>query len=123
MKLGGPAKFYKNFYLSATFPGCLTKNGKNCNYYDDSSLLRALGPDLRRSLTSQSSWGSVRRSVIVIGTGRNLEIVQKLNAELQLYDSIVALEHPRFVMQYRFADAESYRQRYIETLQSSLEWD
>ena len=39
---GGPQNFYSQFYFTAVSPLGLVKNGKNINYYDDKTLLKAI---------------------------------------------------------------------------------
>jgi hypothetical protein len=35
---GGPAVFYKRFFIGSVCPLGFVKNGKNINYYDDKEL-------------------------------------------------------------------------------------
>src|SRR5215204_6771760 len=41
---GGPAAFYRHFYITALSPLGFTKNGLNLNYYDDKELLKDSEP-------------------------------------------------------------------------------
>ena len=44
----------------------------------------------------------VRRSVaFVLGCGKNSQYLRQANAEKGWFDELVAIEHPRFIMQYR----------------------
>lgn len=114
--LGGPATFYKHFFLSSVYPLELTHAGKNYNYYDSAAVTKALWPDMRRSLTRQAEELCLRRDVAVSLGRRNGEFLTKLNEELGLFKRIVVLDHPRFLMQYRRRYLAENVARYVEVL-------
>ena len=113
--LGGPAAFYGQFYLGSVYPRVLLKDGLNHNYYDSAALLRALAPDLRAALRQQVAVG-FRRDVVVSLGQRNAEFLRRLNDELGLFDRVVALDHPRFIMQYKRRQLADYVAQYVATL-------
>lgn len=115
-ELGGPAEFYQHFFLSSVYPLELTKDGKNYNYYDAPALIKALWPDMRRSLTQQVEQLGLRRDVAVSLGRRNGEFLRKLNDELGLFEKIEILDHPRFLMQYRRKLLAENVARYVEVL-------
>ncbi|MGI4867256.1 MAG: uracil-DNA glycosylase family protein [Janthinobacterium lividum] len=115
-ELGGPAAFYEHFFLSSVYPLELTHAGKNYNYYDAPALIKALWPDMRRSLTQQAEQLNLRRDVAVSLGRRNGEFLRKLNDELGLFDRIEVLDHPRFLMQYRRKLLVENVARYVEVL-------
>ncbi|QKG52342.1 uracil-DNA glycosylase family protein [Hymenobacter sp. BRD67] len=117
-ELGGPAGFYDHFFLSAVYPLELTREGKNYNYYDAPAIIKALWPDMLRSLTSQAERLNLRRDVAVSLGRRNGEFLQKLNNELGLFERIEILDHPRFLMQYRRKRLAENVARYVEVLGS-----
>ncbi|MCH1402580.1 MAG: DUF4918 family protein, partial [Schleiferiaceae bacterium] len=54
------------------------------------------------------------KRIIVFGTGKNLKFLQKLNEEYNFTPELVALEHPRYVMQYKYKHREQYIAKYLE---------
>ncbi len=99
--MGGPEKFYSHYYIGAVSPLGFLKNGKNYNYYDSRELTSLLKPFIIKSLTEQISFGITSRKCFILGQGKNYEYFKLLNTELKLFDEVVALPHPRWVMQYR----------------------
>lgn len=114
--LGGPGEFYRHFFLSSVYPLELTREGKNYNYYDAPALIKALWPDMRRSLTEQAQQLHLRRDVAVSLGRRNGEFLRKLNGELHLFDRIEILDHPRFLMQYRRKALADNVRHYVQVL-------
>ena len=118
--LGGPTAFYRHFFLSSIYPLVLLNHGLNHNYYDSPALLNTLWPDLQRSLRQQAEDFGLRRDVAVSLGRRNGEFLIKLNKEQHLFDKIVVLDHPRYLMQYRRRDLNTNVAKYVETLGSLL---
>lgn len=114
--LGGPGVFYEHFFLSSVYPLELTHAGKNYNYYDSPAIIKALWPDMRRSLTEQAAQLNLRRDVAVSLGRRNGEFLTKLNNELGIFQKIEILDHPRFLMQYRRRFLAENVARYVEVL-------
>ena len=114
--LGGPAEFYRHFFLSSIYPLVLLNKGLNYNYYDSPALIKTLWPDLQRSLRQQVADLGLRRDVAVSLGRRNGEFLTKLNKELGLFDKIVVLDHPRYLMQYRRRDLGANVAKYVEVL-------
>lgn len=113
--LGGPAAFYRHFYLGSIYPLVLLKGGLNYNYYDAPALTKALWPQLLDSLRQQVEIG-FRRDVVVSLGRRNAEFLEKLNRELNLFDRIVTLDHPRYLMQYKRRALDEHIARYVAVL-------
>jgi hypothetical protein len=114
--LGGAGAFYRNFYFTAVSPLGFTRAGKNINYYDQPALKQMVLPFIQTTLQEQLTFGAGRRSAICIGGGENYKFLSRLNDELQLFDEIVPLEHPRFVMQYRRKSLDEYINKYLAAL-------
>lgn len=114
--MGGPAEFYRHFYVSSLYPLVLLKNGLNYNYYDSPALIKALWPDIRLSLRQQVEKLGLRRDVAVSLGKRNGEFFKRLNAELGLFDEIIVLDHPRYLMQYRSRDEAANVAKYVKAL-------
>lgn len=125
-RMGGPAEFYSRFYFSSVSPlGFLRKNARgkwvNFNYYDDPELLKVLYPLLAQSLLRQRNFGIFPSAAICIGTGKNFNILSKMNEEYQLFEALIPVEHPRFVLQYRAKTKHLYVDKYARALQTLLD--
>lgn len=118
-EFGGTKKFYSKFFISAAFPLALTKSGKNYNYYDDPKLYNNLKPYLISSLKKQLMFGAKKETAICLGK-KNSAYLNELNRELNYFVDIIALDHPRFIMQYRLKKKEQYIQKYIQTFKSLI---
>ena len=113
-RFGGPASFYRRFFLTAVSPLGFTRNGTNYNYYDDRKLARAVTPFITSTIRQQIDIGGRRDHAIVFGAGENFKFLQRLNDEHGFFGSLAALDHPRFIMQYRRKKLEHYLARYEE---------
>ena len=103
---GGVEKFYNKFFISAVCPlgfTSINNRGKsvNYNYYDSRNLTEAVLSFIKSSLIKQIEFGIKRDSCFCLGTGKNFKFLVQLNNEMRIFDRIVPLEHPRFIMQYR----------------------
>ncbi|OGX88908.1 uracil-DNA glycosylase family protein [Hymenobacter glacialis] len=115
-EMGGPAAFYRHFYLGSVYPLVLLREGLNYNYYDSPALLKSLWPNMRSSLRQQVQALGLRRDVAVSLGKRNGLFFNKLNDELGLFERIVVLDHPRYLMQYRRRDLEQNIAHYVAEL-------
>lgn len=115
-RFGGPEAFYGKFFLTAVSPLGYTRDGLNLNYYDEPALAKAVTPFIVDSLTKQIALGCRRDVAYVLGFGTNRKFLEKLNAEHRFFERIVALEHPRWIMQYRRKKLDFYIQKYVEAL-------
>jgi Domain of unknown function (DUF4918) len=117
---GGPNLFYNDFYFSSVCPvGFIRDTDKgqvNFNYYYDALFAKELIPELVNWLTQQISWGLRNDRVIVFGTGENLKFMTSLNSKYALFDEIIALEHPRYIMQYKLRQKQDYIEKYLRVL-------
>lgn len=113
---GGAEKFYMSFFLTAVFPMGLTRNGKNYNYYDDPSALPRVIPFIVESISRQIQFGANRRSVIVLGAGKNQSIFRNINNQYRFFKKIYVMEHPRYIMQYKRKDLKKYLGKYKKVL-------
>lgn len=119
-EMGGPAVFYEHFYLASVYPLVLLKNGLNHNYYDSPALIKSLWADMRLSLRQQVQDLGLRRDVAVSLGRRNGLFFQRLNDELGLFEKIIVLDHPRYLMQYKSRDLAANVAHYVETLGQCL---
>jgi hypothetical protein len=116
---GGPEKFYHDIYISSVCPlGFTNINnlGKhvNYNYYDSPALTKAVYPFIIDSLKKQLAMGLETDICFCFGTGQNEKFIQKLNKEHQFFKEVIALEHPRFIMQYKAKTKQFYIDKYLE---------
>jgi hypothetical protein len=99
-QMGGPDHFYSHYFIGAVSPLGFTKNGKNFNYYDSKELTRLLKPFIIKSLVEQIGCGVVSLKCYCLGQGKNFEYLSMINQELKIFNEIIPLPHPRWVMQY-----------------------
>lgn len=118
---GGPAAFYRHFYLAALSPVGFLKAGKNLNYYDDPLLLQRVKPYILHCLKAQCDFGTYREVAICIGGDKNFRFLNNLNEEYGIFKEIITVPHPRFIMQYRRSSLDQYRQEYLQALQFCLQ--
>ncbi|AIZ64060.1 hypothetical protein PK28_10765 [Hymenobacter sp. DG25B] len=119
--MGGPARFYQDFYLGSLYPLVLLREERNYNYYDAPALTAALADDLRLSLHQQVHEVGLRRTVVVCLGRRNAKYLQQLNQELRLFEHIEVLDHPRYLMQYKRRELPQHVARYVEVLSALIQ--
>lgn len=115
---GGADAFYKEFYITSACPlGFVEQkaNGKevNHNYYDSKELQEAVTPYILSTLKEQIAWGMRTDVAFCLGTGKNFKFLNALNAEHCLFDKLVPLEHPRYVVQYRSKFMDDYVDKFL----------
>lgn len=116
---GGVKKFYSHFFITALYPLALIKDGKNYNYYDDKEIYQMLKLEILKSFSHQISLAA--RKDVVICLGKKNEIyLKELNNELNWFSRIITLDHPRYIMQYKYRTHEVYLQQYLGVLKSLL---
>ena len=117
---GGAREFYANFFLTSLFPLALTKNQKNYNFYDDRATTNALWPAITEAVRTQTNFGADRRVAVCLGR-KNWTYLHRLNEQQNFFGRIVALDHPRYILQYKSKDVPLYLERYIAALHDCLE--
>ena len=110
---GGVEKFYKQFYITSVSPLGFTRHGKNLNYYDDKLLTKSIQPFALDCMKRQLKWGH-HNVAFCLGEGTNYKFISKFNEEHQLFEKIIPLAHPRYIMQYKLKSKEAYIDRYLE---------
>ncbi len=118
---GGADDFFGQTYITAVSPLGLIREDKNFNYYDDRAVLKELEPFVVNAIQRQIAFGARPQAAVVIGTGKNLEVMQRLNAEHHFFDELHAVEHPRFIMQYRRNQVDEFVARYVRLFKELLE--
>jgi hypothetical protein len=118
---GGPEKFYRDFYINSVCPLGFTQTGvsgreKNYNYYDRPDLTAAVIDFIVWNIKEQMALGVSTKVCWCLGTGKNEKFLRALNRAHGFFGEIVALEHPRFIMQYRSASRAEFVRKYISLL-------
>lgn len=119
-KFGGPEKFYSKYYINSVCPlGFIELNKKgnwvNCNYYDHRELYLSLKDFIISSLKQQIDFGIDTTTCYVLGK-KNAKFLKLINKEMKFFDSIVALDHPRYIVQYKSKYKEAYIDQYLKHL-------
>ncbi len=120
---GGPEKFYSHFYITSICPLGFTQTGqngreKNYNYYDRPDLTAAVYDFMTENIRKQIELGVLTDTCFCLGTGKNEKFLLELNAKYKFFGKIIALEHPRFIMQYRSKSMQDYIGKYLQSFQA-----
>ena len=119
-QMGGPQAFFSRFYLTSLSPIGFTRDGKNYNYYDSPALLKATLPYMEQQLARQLAFGANPEVAFSLGSGKNLKYLREVNRRLgNPFREIVAINHPRYVMQYRRKHIDTEKQLLIDALNGS----
>lgn len=115
---GGSEKFYGRFYINSICPlGFTIKNslGKevNYNFYDSKALTAAVHDFMIQNIKKQIALGIDTDICFCLGSGKNEKILLRLNEKHGFFKKIIALEHPRFVMQYKSKYMQEYIDKYL----------
>jgi hypothetical protein len=115
---GGVKAFYEKIYINSICPLGFTSvgpNGKeiNYNYYDSKELMAAVYDFIINNIRKQIALGVDTDVCFCFGTGKNEKFLKQLNEEQQFFGKIVALEHPRFVVQYKSKLKQEYIDKYL----------
>ena len=122
---GGAERFYKSFYINSICPLGFTsvkEGGKeiNYNYYDSPGLTAAVYDFIIENIQKQIDLGVNTDSCFCFGNGKNEKFLRKLNEQEKFFKNIIALEHPRFIMQYKAPSKDVYIKKYIDAFESVL---
>ncbi|MDX9729705.1 MAG: DUF4918 family protein [Bacteroidales bacterium] len=118
---GGPERFYGDYYINSVCPLGFTHKGengreKNYNYYDRADLTAAVTDFIVWNIREQIAMGVRTDVCFCLGTGKNEKFLRALNDRYGFFGEIVALEHPRFIMQYKSASRDEYVSKYLALL-------
>ncbi len=113
---GGPGKFYHDVYLGALSPLGFVRDGKNINFYDDVQLSKDIVPFITSSVNTITGFGLNRKAAILLGSGALQKYTRQYLSATFREMKVIALDHPRFVMQYRRAHVSEYVKRYVEAI-------
>ena len=118
---GGCEKFYGDFFMEFVCPlGIININSKgnkvNSNYYESKKLEKALYSFIVASLQKLISIGIDTSVCYCIGSGENFKFLLRINEQYHFFEKIIALEHPRFIMQYNSKNKDKYLEKYLSVL-------
>lgn len=119
---GGAQQFYSRFYINSLSPlgfTASTPGGSivNHNYYDSKALTEAVTPYIVKNIKTQIKIGTHTNTCVCFGTGKNEQFLQKLNQQYGFFRNIVALEHPRYIMQYQSKNKQYYIHKYLSAFE------
>ena len=118
---GAVDAFYSRFYINSICPlGFVQANAKgrevNHNYYDSPALFAGARSFMVESMRAQLCFGIRRELAFVLGTGKNFKCISELNREYGFFDELIPLEHPRYIIQYKSRQMQSYVEKYLDVL-------
>lgn len=118
--MGGAKKFYQKFYINSVCPlGFVRLNKKgswvNYNYYDDKSFYKKVKPFIVDSLKQQVDLG-IDTSVCFSLGKKNAQFLEEINSSEKLFEKVIALPHPRYIVQYKSKEKNRFITEYQETL-------
>jgi len=118
--MGGADAFYKQFYINSVCPlGFIIHKGEgkwvNYNYYDDKALYAAVKAFIVQSVQQQIALGLCTEECFCLGK-KNTAYLSILNDEFHLFDTLTELPHPRFIVQYKRKQIDSFIDLYVEKL-------
>ncbi len=122
---GSIEQFYSRFYINSVCPlGFTSLNDKgkdvNHNYYDSSVLTKTMYQFIVNNIEKQIALGVNTDTVFCFGTGKNEDFLRKLNEEKKFFKNIIALEHPRYIMQYKSKNKQFYIDKYIKAFRKMI---
>ncbi len=115
---GGPEAFYRKYFINSVCPlGFVRENTKgnwvNCNYYDLPELFESVRPFMVSSLRKFLEMGCASDRCFVLGK-KNAAFLEILNREEGFFEELIALDHPRYIVQYRSRFMDDYVSRYLQ---------
>ena len=82
------------------------------SYYDDPKLFKFVKGFMIDSLKKHIDLGLDTSEVFILGK-KNADFIARLNAEEKMFDKLTALEHPRYIQQYKSRYKQLYIDKYI----------
>jgi len=73
------------------------------------------------NIREQKAMGVRTDICFCLGTGKNEKFLRALNERYGFFGEIIALEHPRFIMQYKSASRDEYVRKYLALLSKEQE--
>ena len=119
-RYGGVNKFYNDYYINSTCPlGFLRLNKKNnwvnCNYYDYEELFKSVESFIIKNIKKQIDFGFETDICFSLGK-KNAKYLEYINSKEHLFEKIIPLDHPRYIVQYKSRQKEEYISDYLKKL-------
>jgi hypothetical protein len=92
----------------------------NYNYYDNPILKKQVNNFIINSIRKQLEFNIRKDVCICLGSGKNYKFLTEINNKYHFFTNIIALEHPRYIMQYKSKKKEAYIEKYIATLKNLI---
>ena len=86
------------------------------NYYDDIDLFNKWKNKIVEWIKFEVKNIVTKKICVIIGKGKNQKFFELLNKEYKFFDEIIALPHPRWILQYRSKEKNYFIKTYIKTL-------
>ncbi len=117
---GGVEQFYNDYYINSLCPlGFLRKNKRNnwvnCNYYDYEELYKSMESFIISSIKKQIDFG-IKTDVCFSLGKKNAKYLERINEKEHFFNQIIPLDHPRYIVQYKSREKDSYITDYLEKL-------
>ena len=124
--MGSVDAFYQTFYINSVCPlGFIVHkgNGKwiNYNYYDDKALYAAAKPFIVKMMKKQIALGLHTEECFCLGK-KNAEYFTSINDEFHFFEIITQVPHPRYVIQYKRKEIDTFIDEYVQKLSSKMEY-
>lgn len=113
---GGAEAFFSKFFVSAMYPLGFLHQGKNINYYEMKDWRANMLPKVEAELAKHIDWNVDRKKVISIGRGENTKVLESINEKHGWFDEVIALPHPRWILQYRRKRKDEFLDAYLQAL-------
>ena len=117
---GGVSAFYSAVFFTSVSPLGFVKDGVNINYYDIPELRDFLEPYMVNSLHLQIDMGAISKVAYSMGKGQNFKYLKFLNSKYNLFEDILPLPHPRWVMQYRLKRKMEFIDEYVHKISAAI---
>lgn len=116
-EFGGVKLFYSKFYINSPFPLAIVRRNKdgnwlNANYYDEKYLFEMVKEYMIDALKKHIALGLDTKEVYILGK-KNADFIKKLNDEAKLFGKLVALDHPRYIQQYKSKEKQLFIDKYL----------
>ncbi len=112
---GGVVNFYSKFFVGAVSPLGFIYQNKNVNYYEQ-GIYPYVEDFIVKYLKIQLEISGIDRVVFSLGQGKNLKFLTAINKKYKFFKQIIALPHPRYIMQYRYKSRKEMISVYCNTL-------
>jgi len=117
---GDVKTFYNDYYINSTCPlGFLKRNKRgnwvNCNYYDYEELYKSMESFIISSIKKQIAFGIKTDICFSLGK-KNAKYLERINEKEHLFNQIIPLDHPRYIVQYKSREKNSYISDYLKKL-------